>query len=297
MTRKLNRDTTTDRAFYSINAVLLCLFLIVIVYPLVYILSSSFSSTDAVMAGKVWFLPVDPSVRGYQEIFDNRYILTGYFNTVLYTVCGTALNVTLTIMAAYPLSRKKLRFKGVLMFVFVFTMLFNGGLIPTYMLVQRLGIINTRWAMILPGAVSAFNVIIARTFYQSTIPESLVESAKIEGASDVRIMMSIVLPLSGAITGVLTIFYAVWHWNAFFSAFLYLSRRDLYPLQIILREILILNSIDLAMMSFEEFESKRGMAELLKYSLIVVATGPILCIYPFAQKYFVRGVMIGAVKG
>jgi putative aldouronate transport system permease protein len=297
MTRKLSRDTATDRAFYSINAVFLCLFLIVIVYPLVYILSSSFSSTDAVMAGKVWLLPADPSVRGYQEIFGNRYILTGYYNTVLYTVCGTALNVTLTIMAAYPLSRKKLRFKGVLMFVFVFTMLFNGGLIPTYMLVQRLGIINTRWAMILPGAVSAFNVIIARTFYQSTIPESLVESAKIEGASDVRIMTSIVLPLSGAITGVLTIFYAVWHWNAFFSAFLYLSRRELYPLQIILREILILNSIDLAMMSFEEFESKRGMAELLKYSLIVVATGPILCIYPFAQKYFVRGVMIGAVKG
>ena len=252
------------------------------------------------MAGKVWLWPVDFSLDGYKTVLEYRHVWTGYGNTILYAGIGTLVNVTMTILAAYPLSRQDFKDRNFFMFFFTFTMIFHGGLIPTYLIIRGLGLLNTRAAMILPTAVAAWNVIITRTYYQSQISKDLLDAAGIDGASDVRFVWSVVLPISGAITAVNVLFYAVYHWNEYFSAFIYLHNRHLYPLQIVLREILILNSIDVNMMSgaeVEEIAAREALRELLKYSLIIVASVPVLCMYPFVQRHFVRGVMIGAIKG
>ena len=292
------RKTKEDLIFDIINISILSLATLVVLYPLVYVLSASFSSRYAVIAGRVWLWPVEFSLEGYEAVFINDSVLTGYFNSTYYAVVGTIVNVSLTIIAAYPLSRKDFKARNLLMFLFTFTMIFNGGLIPTYLIVRNLGLINTRAVMIIPNAIGVWHIIVARTYYQTTISTELLEAAKLDGCSDFKFVWYVVIPLSQAITAVLVLFYAVMHWNSFFQAFIYLSKEDLFPLQIILRDILVMNMIDANMVvDPEELAAKEGMAELLKYSLIIVASVPVLCIYPFVQRYFVKGVMIGAIKG
>ena len=288
-----------DMVFTIVNHAFLTLIVIIILYPLIYVVSASFSSPTAVISGRVILWPVDISLKGYEAIFSNNQVLTGYWNSLIYTVAGTAFNVSLTLMAAYPLSRGSHVILGskAIMFVYVFTMLFSGGLIPNFLLINKLGLYNTRWALILPGAVSVWNMLITRTFFMTNIPASLYEVSELEGASELRIFLQIVLPLSGAIISVNTLFYAVGHWNSYFNALIYLKDAHLFPLQIILRNILIINQVDSSMLSVEEMEAREGLKELLKYSLIVVASAPVLMIYPFVQKHFVRGVMIGSIKG
>lgn len=292
------KESTDDRIFMAVNNIFLIIALLIVIYPIIYIVSASFSSTQAVTSGRVWLYPVEFSLEGYKAIFENKYIVTGYANTFFYTFFGTAVNIVMTIMAAYPLSRKDFYGRNVLMFMFTFTMIFNGGLIPTYILINNLNMVNTRWVMIIPGALGVWNVIVTRTYYQNNISDEILEAAQLDGCNDIQFICRIVLPLSKAITAVMILFYAVGHWNQFFTAFIYLNKKELYPLQIVLRDILIMNTIESEMITDPELmAAKQGLADLLKYSLIVVASVPVMCIYPFVQKYFVKGVMIGAIKG
>ena len=291
------RKSRVDRVFDVANYGFLTLALLAVAYPLVYILSASFSAADATAGGQVWLLPVEPTLRAYEAIFQYRKVWIGYGNSLFYATFGTTLNVVLTILAAYPLSRTDFKARHIYMGLFVFTMLFNAGIIPNYLLIRDLGMLNTRWAMLLPTGLAVWNVIITRTYYQSTIPAELNDAARIDGCNDFRFIRQIVLPLSGAITAVNALFYAVFHWNAFFDAFIYLSKEELYPLQIFLRAILIINTVDAQLLDPREMEAMLGMRDLLQFGLIVVASLPVLMIYPFVQKYFVRGVMIGSLKG
>ncbi|MDY3030804.1 MAG: carbohydrate ABC transporter permease [Clostridia bacterium] len=292
---KLSRD---DRIFYIAVNIIMAIVLIVVLWPLIFIVSSSFSSKEAVLAGRVFLLPVDFSLEGYKAVFSTGEVLTGYRNTIFYTVVGTFLNVLLTMVGAYPLSRKDLPYRKVLMFLFTFTMIFSGGMIPTYILVSELGLLNSPLAMILPGALSVYNLIIARSFIETNIPHEVFEAAVIDGCSDFKYFCKVLFPLSGSVVAVLTLYYAVAHWNSYFNAFLYITDSKLYPLQLVLRNILIANQVDSAMVTdFDAMTSKQGLADLMKYSLIVVSSVPVLILYPFVQKHFVKGVMIGSVKG
>ena len=288
----------TDQIFYITADVILWLLVLLVSYPLIYILSASFSDPSNVAAGKVYLWPVGFSLRGYEEVFRHDQVWVGYRNTIFYTVFGTFINVSMTMMAAFGLSKRNLPGKNLFTFLFTFTMMFGGGLVPFYLLLRDLKMLNTVWAMLIPGAISVYNMIVARTFIQSNIPAELSEAASIDGCSDFRYFFEILLPLSKAILAVLALFYAVGHWNSYFNAMIYLRDPSLFPLQIVLREILILNQIDPSMMlDPSQQERLEGMADLLKYSLIVVATVPIMCVYPFVQKYFIKGVMIGSLKG
>ncbi|MGI6184740.1 MAG: carbohydrate ABC transporter permease [Candidatus Fimadaptatus sp.] len=290
--------TRSDKVFFTTTYVLMVLLMVITAYPLLYILACSFSSRTAILSGKVVIIPVDFSIEGYQKVFEYNDVLTGYLNTFFYTIFGTLINIVVTMLCAYPMARNGWPLKKGFTFLFMFTMFFSGGMIPTYLLISNMGMINTRWALLLPGAMSVYNMIIARTFIQNSIPGELLEAAQIDGCSDGLYFVKVVLPLSKAVIAVLTLYYAVGHWNAYFNAFIYLSDRSLYPLQIILREILIENSISAESLMDEQMAAqKAGLSDLLQYSLIVVSTAPILCIYPFVQKYFIKGVMIGSVKG
>ncbi|MWV42684.1 ABC transporter permease subunit [Paenibacillus sp. HJL G12] len=292
------RESKGDRLFVFFIYLFLSLVLVIVAVPLIYILSSSVSSPQAVVSGKVWLFPVDFTLDGYKAVFHNPQIGVGYLNSLFYTVVGTAVNVALTIMLAYPLSKKTLYGRHFFMVMLVITMMFDGGLIPYYLVVKDLHLLDTRWAMILPGAMGVFQVIVARTFFQTTIPDELAEAAELDGCSDIRFIFSIVLPLSKPIIAVMTLMYAVGHWNAYFDALIFLRKPDLFPLQIILRNILILNTVDASMMAnVSQVQAQQGLKDLLKYSLIVVASAPVLIIYPFVQKHFVKGVMIGSLKG
>jgi len=292
------QDSAEDKVLYAVVNTFLIVFMLVVAYPLIFVLSSSFSSGEAVSAGRVLLWPVDFSVRGYEAVFKHKNILTGYRNTLLYTVIGTMFNIAVTMICAYPLSRRDMQWKRFYMIIFVITMYFGGGLIPTYIVINKLGLINTFWVMVVPGLMGVYNMIVARTFIMSTIPLEVLESAQIDGCSDVHYFFRIVLPLSKAIIAVMGLFYGVGHWNAYFNAMIYLSDPKRYPLQLILRQILVLNQINYNdMMDPELIAANIGMADLLKYSLIVVATLPILAIYPFAQKYFIKGIMVGSLKG
>ncbi|MDF2922479.1 MAG: sugar transporter permease [Paenibacillaceae bacterium] len=296
--KKKIKHSASDRIYYAISGVLLTFVLILVSYPLIYVLSASFSSGSAVSSGKVLLWPVEFTLQGYHAVFKNKDIVGAYLNTIFYTVAGTMLNVTMVMTCAYALSRRTLKGRNLFMFIFTFTMFFGGGLIPFYILLKDLSILNTRWAMIVPGALSVYNMIIARTFIQSSIPNELLEAAKMDGCSDFRYFFSIVLPLSKAVIAVIALFSMVGHWNAYFNALMFLNERSLYPLQIILREILIMNQYDPTMVMDPELQAANAqVAAILKYALIVVATAPILCVYPFIQKYFVKGVMIGSLKG
>ncbi|WP_261305459.1 carbohydrate ABC transporter permease [Paenibacillus andongensis] len=290
------RDSVGDKLFLISIYVILSLLLVVVLYPLIYIFSSSFSSPSAVTSGRVWLWPVDFSLKGYASIIENPKIVTGYANSLFYTASGTIISVALTIMIAYPLSRKTLFGRNMLMMLITFTLLFSGGLIPTYLVVKQMGLIDTRWALLIPNAIWVWQVIIARTFFQSSIPDELIDSSEIDGCSDIRFMWSVVVPLSKPIIAVLFLMYAVGQWNSYFDALIYLKTANLFPLQLILRSIIILNNSSNATDALKQVE-RQQLAELLKYSLIVVATLPVLIIYPFVQRYFVQGMLVGSVKG
>lgn len=297
-TRRRIQESRVDRLFNLVNYTILAIFLLMVLYPLIYVVSASFSDGAAVIAGKVVLWPVDFSVAAYEKIFAYERIWSGYANSLFYAVVGTLLNVGMTLVAAYPLARRDLYGRGLMLGLFVFTMFFNGGLIPSYLLVKDLDMLNTRSALIIPQALSVWNLMIAITYFRSSIPAELLEAAQLDGCNDFQYFVRILLPLSTPLIAVLSLFYAIGHWNQFFAALIYLSKEELYPLQIILRDILIQSQVDMNMMDdMKTMAAKQAMRELMKYALIVVASVPVLMIYPFVQKYFVRGIMLGAIKG
>ena len=296
--KKAIRDAAEDRVLYFMVNLVLVLFTLAVAYPIIYVLSSSFSSARAVGTGRVMFFPVEPSVDGYRAVFSHRYIVSAYRNTLIYTTVGTLINLAVTMTCAYPLSRRDCPMRGVFSGLFLFTMFFSGGLIPTYILMTRIHFVNTIWAMLIPGALSVYNMILVRTFLANSIPLELLEASQIDGCTDAGYFVRILLPLAKPVIAVITLFYAVSHWNAYFNAMIYLNDMDLYPLQLILRQILIASQINpLDLVDVDSLVAKQGLADLLKYSLIVVSTAPILMMYPFVQKFFIKGVMIGSIKG
>lgn len=289
------KESRADRFFMGAVYVFLALVLIAVLYPLIYIVSASFSSASAVTSGRVWLFPVEPTLLGYMTVFKNPQILQGFSNSLFYTIVGTIISVSITIMLAYPLSRKSFYGRKLIMILLVFTMIFDGGLIPLYLVVKNLNLIDTIWALLLPSALAVFQVIIARTFFQSTIPDELVEASEMDGCSDIKFIFKVVLPLAKPIIAVLVLMYAVMKWNMYFDALIYLKSDELYPLQLILRSILILNTDPSG--NIQEMLKMQGLKELMKYSLIVISSLPVLVLYPFVQKHFVKGMLIGSVKG
>lgn len=288
----------SDKVFYWVVGLLLSVCLTVVLYPCLFVVSASFSSGVAVSSGRVILLPVEPGLDGYRAVFNNKQVLTGFANSFLYTSLGTVINLVVTMICAYCLSRHDLPGRNGLMFFFTFTMLFSGGMIASYILIRSLKMINTRWVMLLPGAMSVYNMIIARTYIQSSIPGELLEASQIDGCSDIRYFLHIVLPLSKSVMAVLVLFYAIGHWNAYFHPMIYLNERELYPLTIFLKEILISSQIDASTITDPELAARIAtLANVIKYALIVVTMVPVLILYPFIQKYFVRGVMLGSLKG
>jgi putative aldouronate transport system permease protein len=292
-------ETRTDKIFLLGVRIMLWIALILVAVPLIYIVANSFSSPSAVSAGRVLLWPIEPSLRAYKEAFSDPLIMKGYLNSFIYAIGGTLISVTLTIAIAYPLSRRTFFGRNVIMSVLIFTMLFSGGLIPTYLVVQDLGMLNTRWAMVIPSAIGVWQVIIARTFFRSTIPDELYEAATIDGASDLRFLWSIVLPLSKPVIAVIALMYAIFQWNSYFDALIYLKDPGLYPLQIVLRNVLILNTLtgSTTTTSLAQQLEQQQLANVLKYALIVISSLPVLVIYPFVARHFTKGVMVGAVKG
>ena len=300
------KDARTDKFFYAITYVLLAVFFIIELYPMLFVVSASISDPQAVSTGKMILWPVGINFDGYRQTFAYNEIWTGYANTIFYTVVGTLLNLLFTIPAAYALSRKDLKGRGLVMTLFIITMYFGGGLIPNYINMYEFGLLNTRGAMLVPGLVTAYNLIVARTFFGSSIPHELQEAAYLDGCSTFKLFGKIVLPLSAPIICVMALYYGVGHWNAYFNAFLYLAQsRDLFPLQVILKEILTQSKLAAdALMeggySAEEIAQLEAMGETadrMKYCIIVVAAAPMLAVYPWLQKFFNKGVMIGSVKG
>ena len=298
--------TAADNAFLLVNRFLLFLAFIITLYPLLFVLSASLSDPEAVNSGRMVLFPVGFTTQGYQYILRYRDVWTGYGNTLFYTVAGTLLNLLVTLPCAYALSRRDLKGSGVIMGVFLVTMYFSGGLIPSYMLMRWLHLINTRTYMLLSGLVSTYNLIVARTFFANTIPWELHEASFIDGCTDAQVFRHIVLPLSKPIIVVLTLYYGVSHWNSYFNAMVYLNDSDKYPLQVFLREILLQSQWAESAMtsgegfSLEEMEAmlkQASTANMLKYVLIVVSSAPMLILYPFLQRFFAKGIMIGAVKG
>jgi len=287
----------SDRILTAFVWILLIAILLVIMVPLLFILASSFSDPSAVSAGKVVLWPVDFSLVGYQAIFQSPSILRGFINSIQYTVVGTIISVTLTLFAAYPLSRKDLKIRGPVMFLLTVTMFFNGGMIPTYLVVSKLNLIDTFWAMIIPSAMGVWNVILTKTYIQSSIPLDIYESASIDGCSDWKYFYTMVLPLSKPIIAVMVLLYAVGKWNDFFSGLLYLNDSSKQPLQMILRNILLLSDSGGITMNLAEQMNRQELKTLLQYSLIVVSSVPVLMLYPLIQKHFVKGIMMGSIKG
>lgn len=294
------RRTKADRVFDTCNFLLLLIIGLIVLYPLYFVIIASISDPNAVNNGRVVFFPQGVTLMGYSRLFQDKTIWTGYRNTLMYTLAGTTLDVFVTICAAYALSRKDLVGRNILMKYFIFTMYFSGGLIPLYVQVNNMGLYNTPWVLIILGAVSVYNLIIARTFFESTIPLELLEAAKLDGCSDFRFFGSIAVPLSTSIIAVLVVYYGVGHWNQYFNALIFISKQKYYPLQVILREILIQSRQTESVVSegdIAEMMEKNKYAELIKFGVIVVSSLPVMILYPFAQKFFVKGVMLGAVKG
>ena len=286
--------TTGDRVFYFIDYLIVALVVIVTLYPFVFILSASISESATLGRGEVWLFPKGFNLDAYAIVLDDTQVWTSYGNTIWYVVVGTAINMVLTTMTAYPLSRKNFSGRNKTMMFIAFTMFFSGGLVPSYLLVKELGLMNTRWAIVIPAGISTWNMIIMRTFFES-IPQSLHEAATIDGCSEIRIMTKIFIPLSLPVLAVMVLFYAVGHWNSYFSALVYLNDTNLYPLQMHLRKILI--QFNQNEMLQELTQGRDVVGQSVRYATIIVSTVPILLIYPFLQKYFVKGVMVGALKG
>lgn len=286
-----------DIAFDAFNYVILSIILLVVLYPLYFIIIASFSNPTYVNNGSMMFWPKDITFAGYRRVLDYAQVWIGYRNTIFYAVGGTLLNVAVTMGLAYTLSRKAFLGKKAMTFYLLIPMFFSGGLIPTYLLVKDLGLLNSWTIMVIINMVNVFNVIIARTFLQSSLPEELYEAAQIDGCNHFTYFFRIVLPLSGSILAVLTLYYGVAHWNDFFNSLIYLSDHNKFSLQLVLRGILIASNVDTSLISGQEDLVKRqNEIEQLKYALIIITSLPILAVYPFLQKYFVKGVMIGSVK-
>lgn len=294
--------TKGDLAFEIFNTIFMILVLIIILYPLYFIVIASFSDSRLVSAGEVWFWPKGFHFGAYRRVFTNSRLLTGYCNTIIYTLVATVLNLIVTICLAYPLSRKDFAGRGFITLLMTITMFFNGGLIPTYLCYKQIGLVNNPWVMILPGLVTTYNCILVRTFFQG-LPYELQEAAMIDGCSNFRILSQIILPLSKPIIAVMAIYYGVAHWNAYFDALVYLTKDEYKPLALILRDILVTAT---ASASGTEGNSTGSggaedelvkTAEVMKYAVIIVSTVPVLCLYPFLQKHFAKGVMLGAIKG
>lgn len=291
--------TLSDRAFDILNKTFVTILVIIIVYPLIFVISASISDPIAVSSGRMWLWPIDITLEGYKRIFQDASIWVGYRNTIIYTTVGTLIHLALLLPASYALSREAIAGRKYILWIILFTMLFSGGLIPTYLVVKNLGMLNTMWALVIPGVVGAWSILVARAFFQQTIPDQLVEAAKIDGASDFYIFIRIVLPLSLPIIAVMALFHAVNLWNQYFNALIYLSDREKYPLQLILREILVVNQMQLDEATGEQTESlveQVRTAGLIKYAVIIVSSLPLLIAYPFLQRFFVQGVLIGSIK-
>ncbi|MCI8623910.1 MAG: carbohydrate ABC transporter permease [Provencibacterium sp.] len=287
------KKTAAEKAFDIANALFMTLLMIIMLYPLWFVAVASVSNPNQFIQHKgILLLPTGLSGAAYKAILDYKMLFISYGNTIGYVLIGTTLNLFMTMLGAYGLSRRNVLLRDPIMMLVTFTMFFNGGLIPNYLLVKSLGIYNTRAALILPGAISVMNLIIMRSSFQA-VPETLEESARIDGANDFTILWKVILPLCKPVMAVMVLYYGVSHWNAWFNAMIYLRNRELYPLQLILREILISNSTE----SLALGNDSEQIAETIKYATIMVATVPILCVYPFLQKYFVKGVMVGAIKG
>ncbi|WP_172257559.1 carbohydrate ABC transporter permease [Saccharibacillus deserti] len=298
------QESKGDKVFLICTYIYLSVALLIVLYPLIYILSASISSPQAVNSGQMWLFPKDVTWAGYELVFNNPKIWNGYLNTIIYTLVGTLLNLAVTLPAAYALSRSDFFGRGWFMAFILLTMFFSGGLVPTYLVVKNLGLIDTMGALILPAAASVWNIVVARTFFQSAIPKELQEAAHIDGCTNLKLFWRIVLPLSAPIIAVMALFYGVGHWNSYFPSLIYLNSEDKYPLQMVLRQILVLQEMsaettgaaisgDIA----QAMNSKAETASLIKYGVIVVSTLPIIAVYPFLQRYFVQGVMVGSVKG
>lgn len=302
-TTSLIKDTRADKIFLIFVYVFLAISLLIVLYPLIYIISASISNPHLVNSGEMWLLPKGITFEGYRTLLGNSSIWRGYLNTIYYTVLGTSINLLVTLPCAYALSREDFYGRRVFTNFMLVTMFLSGGLIPSYLLIRSLGMLNTVWALVIPGAVSVYNVVVTRTFFQSTIPREMEEAAIVDGCSDFRLFMQIVLPLSTPIIAVMALFYGVGHWNSFFSALIYLSDRSMYPLQMILREILILQDMSSNTVNNVTSEmanmlySKQQLAQVIKYGVMIVSSLPVIIVYPFLQKYFVKGMMVGSIKG
>lgn len=287
----------SNRTFKIVNYTILILISIMVVYPLYFIIIASFSEPSKVMTGQVFIWVKGFTIEGYKRVLTDSSIWKGFANSFFYLFAGTAVNLTLTLTAAYSLSRKDLFGRGFIMFLFVFTMFFSGGMIPLYLLVKSLGLRNTRAVMVILGAVNVYFLIICKTFFQTNIPNELLDAAKIDGCSDIKFFSRIALPISKTIIAVMFLFYGVGHWNSYFNAILFLTERKLFPLQLILREILIRNQMLVDIAQGNDVDGLGAVSEQIKYTIILVASAPMFILYPVLQKHFVKGVMIGSLKG
>ncbi len=288
-----------DKIFIGVNYTLVTLCFLIVLYPLIFVISASVSDPVAVNLGKVFLLPKGFNLVGYEKVFAYEPVWVGYRNTIFYTVVGTVISVAVTMGCAYPLTRKDFFGRGFFLMMLTVTMFFSGGLVPTYLAVRDMKLINTIWIVLIMGMTSAYNIFVTRTFMSSNIPEPIIEAATIDGASDFGVFFRIVLPLSMPILAVMTLFFGVGRWNSYFTEMIYLNDADKYPLQLYLREILVRNNINEIMNSndAEAMAEQARIAETMKYALIIVSTLPIMCIYPMLQKFFIKGIMIGAIKG
>jgi multiple sugar transport system permease protein/putative aldouronate transport system permease protein len=292
------RISPGDKTYLGVVYVFLGIFIITVAYPLIYVISASFSSAEALLSGRVFLLPVSPGLQGYSAVFQNPRIWLGYRNTIFYTALGTSISVLVTMMGGFVLSRREFPHRVPVTVFFTVTMFFSGGLIPTYIVINNLRMINTVWALVLPGAFSVWLGIIVRTFIQSTIPEELFEATSLDGGNYFDYFFRIVWPLSVPVIAVIALAFATGHWNSYFNALVYLNDADKFPLQLILRSILIQNSNNMnADLDAKSMLEQRYLSELLKYSLIIVSSIPLIIIYPFIQKYFIKGIMVGSLKG
>ena len=305
MAREKNKTikrSKSDVIFDGVIFVILTFILLIVAYPLYFIIISSFSSPDKVSSGQVVFYPIGFTLEGYKKVFENNQVVTGFINSLIYTTVGTCVNLLLTIPTAYALSRKKFQGRKAVTIFYMITMFISGGMIPTYLVVQKLGLLDSMWALILPGSLSVYNMIVARTFFQQNISEELYEAAELDGCGHGRFFFSIALPLSKAIIAIMVLYYGVGHWNSYFNALLYMQTEDKYPLQLVLRSILVQNSAQLSQTitsaaQQEAMRKQQEAVELMKYSLIIISSIPVLILYPFIQRHFTKGVMIGSVKG
>lgn len=296
------KESRADKAFDITLFIILTLILIIVAYPLYFVIIASISDPQAVSGGDVAFLPVGFSLDGYAEVFKDTRVMRSFVNSIFYTTVGTCINLIVTIPTAYTLSRRQFAGKKFVTFFYMVTMFVSGGMIPTYLVVKNMQMLDTMWSLIVPGAMSVYNMIVARTFFESSLPEELFEAATVDGCGHTKFFFKIALPLSKAIIAIMVLYYGIGHWNNYFSALLYMKTESKYPLQLVLRSILISNEANLSMaVTTPEMQAalqeQQALVDLMKYSLIIVSSIPVMILYPFIQKHFVKGVMIGSVKG